>query len=315
MNGLKICFDNKFILGFFRKAVLASLCVILFVSLHSDISAVEIIDGHLVRSEAVSDTESDEEEKNSEETKEEDADEKDDGKNKDEEASYPDEDAKNTDEADFDENGVREIVLDDMVLYAKMSNNNLREKPVTDAEILDLVPRGIELEVMSVWETKEGNIWYKLQYGDKIGYVWGDAVKVRSEAIQTEKEEEDTGSAADMDNASGKTNDRIDFLPYSTTFDPAYEKYLADKEKAGNGKVSGEISETGENDLNGMGNSAASQKVTSPTFSESFQRSMSPFLITLLAAAGASFILFLVFFINFLVQSRKLKKRKGDGYH
>ncbi len=315
MNGLKICFENKLIRFGLEKAVLAVLCFVLFLSLHSNVSAFEIIDGHLVRIEAGADKES--EEKDGEEAKEDDSDkkddtgEKDDDKSKDQAVSDSTEDAKDTEEAAFDENGVREVVFDNVTLYAKMSNNNLREKPVTDAEILDLVPRGIELEVMSVWETEEGNIWYKLKYGDNIGYVWGDAVKIRSEVIETE-EKDDSKDAAEKDStSSGEAKDRIDYLPYTTTFDPAYEKYLTEKEKAGNVQTGGEDSSIDEKDQLETSGPAASKNITPPTFSESFQRSMGPFLITLLAVSGASFVLFLVFFINFLVQSHKLRKRAG----
>ena len=61
------------------------------------------------------------------------------------------------------------------VVRTRGGNLNIRRKPTTDSEIIGQIPNGAEVRIYG-----EVNGWYVAQYGNIVGYLFGDYVKIRS---------------------------------------------------------------------------------------------------------------------------------------
>ena len=61
------------------------------------------------------------------------------------------------------------------IVRTKGGNLNIRRKPTTDSEIIGQIPNGAEVKIFG----QTGN-WYVAQYGNTVGYVFGDYIVIRS---------------------------------------------------------------------------------------------------------------------------------------
>ena len=83
---------------------------------------------------------------------------------------------------------------------------NVRTSPSTEAEILDVVYAGDQLPLLETVTAEDGSIWFKVLYGENVGYVRSDvAAVVEEQQENTDNEENNSGENIVSDTQENST--------------------------------------------------------------------------------------------------------------
>lgn len=89
---------------------------------------------------------------------------------------------------------------------------NVRTSPSTEAEILDVVFVGDQLPLLETVTAEDGSIWFKVLYGENVGYVRSDVAAVveeQQEAVAEEIPQEETDNTLTF---TKKVNDLVEVV-------------------------------------------------------------------------------------------------------